>query len=103
MRKLRFRRSPPPDEARRLLIEWIERLRVTSYQDLRDRYREVDVHDVVGRDRARYQIETDAFRDSRQGANLRVMATVWPTESSSRFKPFSDDFIKAPDGTFVGE
>jgi hypothetical protein len=50
----------------------------------------------------RYQVEVQFFWDDQPGGNIRVMGSV--DDSGWRaFKPLSRDFIKSPDGSFVGE
>jgi hypothetical protein len=49
-----------------------------------------------------FQIEILGFWDDRRSGNLRVHAAI-DDGGWSAFIPLGDDFIKAPDGSFVGE
>jgi hypothetical protein len=52
-----------------------------------------------------YRVELQAFWDDpRAKEDLRVMVTVRPSQGAElRFGPLTDDFIRAPDGRFIGE
>jgi len=54
---------------------------------------------------AAYQIEIQAFWDNPRssGGNLRVIASIDDGKFPSAIIPSSTDFIKSPDGNFVGE
>ena len=57
---------------------------------------------VKGKSGVAYQVKIHAFWDDRPNGNLRVMGDV--DDSGWRaFFPLGEDFIMAPDGTFVGE
>ena len=58
--------------------------------------------EVNGPDGMKYQIEVQAVWDSKKGGDIRVIAAVDGGEVSA-FRPLTDDFIMAPDGSFVGE
>lgn len=104
MTRWRFRRAPVPDEARRILDEWVRRLRALPHGELLDRYSRVQVVEISDAPSGTpYQVEIEAYWDNRKKRNLRIFVTVWPGETGPPFKPISDDFIVAPDGTFVGE
>jgi hypothetical protein len=104
MTRWSLRRAPVPDEARMILGEWVGRLRVLPHGELLDRYSEVQVVDISHAPSGTpYQVEIESFWDDRKKQNLRVLVTVWPGETAPAFKPISDDFIMAPDGTFIGE
>jgi hypothetical protein len=49
-----------------------------------------------------YQVEINAVWDSAPGENLRVIVSVDDGGLRS-LHPISDDFIIAPDGSFIGE
>ena len=51
---------------------------------------------------ATYQLEVQVFWDDRAEQNLRVMGSIDDGRLSA-FHPLSEDFIIAPDGSFVGE
>jgi hypothetical protein len=49
-------------------------------------------------------LETQVFWDDREKTNLRVIVDVWdPAKRVSIGSIAKDDFIRAPDGSFVGE
>jgi hypothetical protein len=49
-------------------------------------------------------LETQVFWDDREQRNLRVLVDVWdPAKRVSFGSIASRDFIRAPDGRFVGE
>jgi hypothetical protein len=58
--------------------------------------------EVVAASGAVYQIETQVFWDGKPERDIRVMVSV-DDGGISAFKPLTDDFIVAPDGSFVGE
>lgn len=49
-----------------------------------------------------YQIDIDAYWDSRSGGDVRVFGCI-DDMGWRAFLPLTDSFIKAPDGSFVGE
>lgn len=51
---------------------------------------------------ALYQFEVEAFWDAAAGGNIRVAGMIHDGGWSA-FSPITTDFIKAPDGSFVGE
>lgn len=50
----------------------------------------------------KYQVEIQVFWDDRQGGNVRVAGSI-DDGAWRAFVPLTRDFIKAPDGSFVGE
>jgi hypothetical protein len=48
-------------------------------------------------------LETQVFWDDREKTNLRVMVDVWDPAKRVSIGIAKDDFIRAPDGSFVGE
>jgi hypothetical protein len=102
-------------EARRFLAEEIAGLRALSYEELRSRIprrrRRFLFVELVGEDQAttrevvadsgtRYQLETQVFWDGKPERDIRVMVSI-DDGGLSAFLPISDDFIIAPDGSFV--
>ena len=62
----------------------------------------IQILEIVGASGARYGVEAQAFRGSEKETNIRVLASI--DDGGTRgFQPLSRDFIKAPDGSFVGE
>jgi hypothetical protein len=81
----------------------IERLRSLGYADLlalegQRKHRPMETNDGQS-----FGLETRIFWDDRERQNIRVMVDVWdPAKRLSR-SIVRDDFIRAPDGSFVGE
>jgi hypothetical protein len=94
-------------EAAQWVAEEIARMRALPYEELA-RYEDQALHcemlSAIGEVLIR---ETQVFSDSGgKGGDLRVMVDVWNPEGGRLGIVGSlakDDFIKAPDGTFVGE
>jgi hypothetical protein len=90
-------------EARRVAAGRLNELRGASYQQL--------VAEWLGEPRSEYatgpsglpyQLEIEAVWDDRRKRNLRVWVLV-DDGGASETRPLSEDFIMAPDGTFIGE
>jgi len=88
-------------EARQLLAAKLAELRHQSYSDLL-RLMEPEGLEVAGPSGAIYQLEVQAFWDDKRSRHLRVLASI-DDGGWSAFIPLTDDFIIAPDGSFVGE
>ena len=88
-------------EARQLLAAKIAELRRHSYSDLL-RFIEPEGLEVTGPSGATYQLEVEAFWDDKRSKHLRVLASI-DDGGWSAFHPLTDDFIIAPDGSFIGE
>jgi hypothetical protein len=85
-----------------LIDGWLKELRQRSYQDLVSLIGHPQTKQLRGEDGKQYQLEAQVFWDGKKGADLRVM--VAGDDGGWRaFMPLSDDFIMAPDGSFVGE
>lgn len=89
-------------EARTILASVISKLRIEGYDELRNRHGGPEMREVTGPSGAVYQVEVQVFWDDRAERNLRVLGSI-DDGGLSAFKPLSDDFIIAPDGSFVGE
>jgi hypothetical protein len=91
------------NEAVTLLEEQLGRFRLQSYEALANR---IDAEPVTmetpGHAAASYQIEFIFLWDDKPGGNVRVMGSVDDGGWRS-FVPVTRSFIKAADGTFVGE
>jgi hypothetical protein len=88
-------------EARQLLAAKLAELRRRSYSDLL-RLMEPEGLEVAGPSGVTYQLEVEAFWDDEPQRNLRVLASI-DDGGWRAFHPLTDDFIVAPDGSFVGE
>jgi hypothetical protein len=90
-------------EARGIALAQIDDLRRMRWGELRDRY--LDRPETVeerGATGTIYQVQTQAFWDSRKDGDLRIIVAV-DDGGWRAFVPLSEDFILAPDGSFVGE
>jgi hypothetical protein len=90
------------NEARALLRRHLLAYRSRSHPDLASLIGHPQHLDVTGASGAPYQIEVEAFWDDEPGGNIRVLGTI-DDGGLRALKPLADDFIIAPDGTFVGE
>lgn len=90
-------------EARSILGQEVEQLRRATYDELVGRLLDkTETYERRGGSGTHYQVELQAFWDDRPDKNLRVTASV-DDGSARAFRPLSADFIRAPDGSFVGE
>jgi len=91
------------DEARKIARARIDELRRLPWEELRERYlTRPETVEVSGPSGMTYQVETEAFWDSSKEGDLRVIVKV-DDGGWRAFMPLSEDFILAPDGSFVGE
>ena len=90
------------DEARGILRDHLEHFRARTREELLPLIDEPEVAEVTAPSGARYQVEVMAVWDDRPDVNLRVMGAI-DDGGLSAWLPLSEDFIMAPDGSFVGE
>jgi hypothetical protein len=82
----------------------IERLRGLSFDDLARLESQPDHQPMFTAAGTPLMLETQVFWDDRAKTNLRVIVDVWdPSKRVSIGSIAKDDFIRAPDGSFVGE
>ena len=89
-------------EAQSLLSQELSRYRELPYAEL---FSLIDHSETVERTApsgVNYQIEMQVFVDDVSLQTLRVMGSI-DDGGWRAFSPLSDDFILAPDGSFVGE
>ncbi len=89
-------------EARTLLGKQMTMWRGRSYAELRELVGSDQRFDVVGCSGTRYQGDVQVVWDAAPDGAIRVMASI-DDGGWRAFVPIVDDFIRAPDGTFVGE
>lgn len=89
-------------EAKSILNEELSRYRARSYQELLSLIDRSDTFKRVSSSGVTYQIEMQIFSDDESRKTLRVMGTI-DNGGWRALSPLSDDFIMAPDGSFVGE
>lgn len=88
--------------ARKVLKEWVTRLRAVPYRELAARVDSV-TNDEVARDSERsWQVEVQVLWDDEPEGNIRVTASI-DDGGLRAFVPVTDGFVKAPTGEFVGE
>lgn len=90
------------ERARAVLAEALQPYRAKSHAALRDLIGQTDVFQIANPDGSDFQIEIEAFWDGKPDGDIRVMGGV-DDGGWSAFSPLSDDFVMAPDGSFVGE
>jgi hypothetical protein len=88
--------------ARALIDEELAKLRNLSYAELLKLVNKPITIKVPGSDGKNYQIERQAFWDTKKDGNIRVMVSA-DDGGWSAFKPLTRDFIISPDGRFIGE
>ena len=91
-------------EAGGILDQQIGSLRERPYSELKQLVegRLIQILEIVGASGARYCVEAQAFWDSKKETNIGVLASI-DDGGTRAFHPVTCDFIKAPDGSFVGE
>ena len=90
-------------EAIALIEQELAVLRNEPYEQLVSRRSAESVEfERVGPSGVKYQVEIQVFWDDRPGGNIRVLGCI-DNGGWRAFVPLSRDFIKAPDGSFVGE
>ena len=90
------------EKARAVLAEALQPYRAKSFAALRDLIGQIDVYEIANPDGPDFQIEIEAFWDDKPDGDIRVMGAV-DDGGWSAFFPLCDNFIVAPDGSFVGE
>ena len=93
------------NEAGSILQQQIRLLRQKSYSELKEfvDHRVIQDLEIVGASGTRYQVEVEAFWDTKKRDNIRVLASIDDGRIRTFIHPLTRSFIKAPDGSFVGE
>ena len=89
-------------EARALLRIHLDAYRHRKYEELVMLLGKPEVIQLQGASGATYQVEVEVHWDDRPDDAVRVLGSIDDGRWRA-FKPLCDDFIVAPDGTFVGE
>jgi len=63
---------------------------------------EAETHEVTGKSGTVYQVQTEVVWDGKPERDIRVMAMI-DDGGLAALKPMVDDFIVAPDESFVDE
>jgi hypothetical protein len=91
-------------EAREWVAAEIKRLRAHSYAELVGEESQAEHRQMKTADGKPLILETQVFWDDREERNLRVIVDVWdPAKRLSLGSIAKDDFIRAPDESFVDE
>jgi hypothetical protein len=90
------------EEARALLRSHLDSYRRRSYDDLVGLRGRPQIAQLHGRSGVTHQVKVEAFWDGHRGGPVRVLGSI-DDGGLLAFKPLTDAFILAPDGTFVGE
>jgi hypothetical protein len=90
------------NEARAILAECLASYRAMTYPELALRVDTVETAEIRAPSGVQYQLEVQFFWDSKPNHEVRVIGSV-DDGGWRAFVPVTDDFIRAPDGTFVGE
>ena len=90
-------------EAKTVLAEVIARYRDRDYGALARLLGNPEIFEAPGHSGKLYQIEAEALWDDKAEDNLRLIVSIDDGGLLSSFSPMSDDFVMAPDGSFVGE
>ena len=92
-------------EAMEILNSEIMRFRSMEYEELTGLINSSMNYEREAPSGAAYQIEIQAFWDNHResNGNIRVIALIDDGRFPYCFSPLSSDFIKSPEGNFVGE
>jgi hypothetical protein len=78
----------------------LRRLQGLSYSDLSALIGKVETKELVGEDGKTYQLEIQAFWDSKKGADVRLIVAA-DDGGWRAFKPLTGDFMMRPDGSLL--
>ena len=90
------------NEARALLAERLGRYREYPHGRLAELVGSCETEDRPGPTGTMYQLEFQFFWDAGPGGDVRVVGSI-DDGGLRAFAPLCEDFIKAPDESFVGE
>jgi hypothetical protein len=91
------------EEAIAVLDEELAKCRSEPYENLVTRITTGSLHfERTAPSGTRYQVQIQVFWDDRRGGNVRVLGSI-DNGGWRAFVPVNRDFIKAPDGSFVGD
>ncbi len=92
-------------EARQLVTDVLRHLRDLSHDELVRRFvgQPPETREIRAHSGTVYELEVQGFWDDRRQRTVRVLVSVFDDTLRAMLSPLSEDFIKAPDGSFVGE
>lgn len=91
------------EEAGLVLAQHLSGYRAIAYADLAGRIGTTETAEIEAPSGAAYQLEFQFFWDSKPNGDVRVLGAISDGGLRTFINPLSDDFIMAPDGTFVDE
>ena len=91
------------EEAGLVLAQRLSGYREIAYAELAGRIGTIETDEVEVPSGAAYQLEFQFFWDSKPNGDIRVLGSIGDGGLMTFINPLCDDFIVAPDGTFVGE
>ena len=89
-------------EAKSLLSQELSRYRELPYAKLFSLVDKIETFERAAPSGVTYQIEMQVFVDDESRQTVRVLGSI-DDGGWRAFAPLTDDFILAPDGSFVGE
>jgi hypothetical protein len=96
--------NPHEQEATAWVSAEIARLRAASYTDLLALQGQAEHQPREATDGRQLVLETQVFWDDSEHRNLRVLVDVWDPSWRLVIRSIAkDSFIRAPDGSLVGE
>jgi len=90
-------------EARGFLTAQLADYRGLSYAQLVALIGEPSIRELTGESGTQYQLEIEPIWDHKKGGLVRVLGMITDGTLRSFVSPWTDDFLVAPDGSFVGE
>lgn len=91
------------EEAIAVLDEELAKFRSEPYENLVTRMTTGSLHfERTAPNGTKYQVQIQVFWDDRRDGNVRVLGSI-DNGGWRAFVPVNRDFIKAPDGSFVGD
>ena len=94
---------PDKAEAQEWVRAQIERLRAMSYDELRASLNDSTHYRVTSRTGRVLMGETQVFWDTGKPGPLRIIVDICEPKSGIVHSIASEDFIRAPDGSFIDE
>ena len=93
------------EEAREILVKELNIFQAKSYAELAALIGLEQVMERTGQSGTGYQLEVLVLWDDlrKPEGGIRVLASIDDGKFRSIFKPLTLDFIKGPDGNFIGE
>jgi hypothetical protein len=81
----------------------VEKYRIKSYEELLSMIDNAKWTTEVGESGIEYQVQIEVFYDDEEAGNIRFIASIDDGGILSFMFPLSEDFIKSPNNSFIGE